>query len=73
MSRLKEIINADYDALENFERFNSDYSWLIEQAEKAERYEEALKYIAGENGNVFADTLEEARKSALTALEEERE
>jgi hypothetical protein len=36
---------------------------------KIERYEEALKYIAGES-HIYADTLEEAKESALIVLEE---
>jgi uncharacterized protein YbjQ (UPF0145 family) len=37
---------------------------------KVERYEEALRYIAGES-HVYADTLEEARESAITALDDD--
>lgn len=42
---------------------------FIEQQEMIEKYEETLKYIAGENGTVYADTLEEAKESALMVLE----
>lgn len=37
---------------------------------KIKRYEEALKYIAGES-RVYAGTLEEAKESALIALDDE--
>jgi uncharacterized protein YbjQ (UPF0145 family) len=39
---------------------------------KVERYEEALRYISGES-HVYADTLEEARESALVALDDDEE
>jgi uncharacterized protein YbjQ (UPF0145 family) len=40
---------------------------------KVEKYEEALRYIAGEHRTVYADTLEEARESAITALDDDEE
>lgn len=47
---LKAIKN-DYDEWEdNFGLFRGQIEWLIEQAEKVERYEKALNYInEGEN------------------------
>ncbi|MFS0592523.1 hypothetical protein AB1L05_13110 [Cytobacillus horneckiae] len=58
---LKSVDNSKQVLIANF----------IKQQEKIDRYEETLKYIAGENGSVFADTLEEAKKSALISLEED--
>jgi hypothetical protein len=36
---------------------------------KVEHYEEALKFIAGEHGTVYADSFDEAIQSALKALQ----
>jgi citrate synthase len=57
-SRVKEL-EQNYDALNYLQS-------------KVEKYEEALRYIAGE-GTVYADTLEEARESAITALDDDEE
>lgn len=46
MSRLEEIKNSDFDLLSNIERFNKDYLWLIEQAEKVEDLERKLKDLS---------------------------
>jgi septation ring formation regulator EzrA len=60
--------NAELNELrETVKRHDETYSYL--QA-KVERYEEALRYIAGES-HVYADTLEEARESAITALDDD--
>jgi hypothetical protein len=42
MDRLDEIINADYDLIKNLERFDSDYKWLIERAEKLKKIERVM-------------------------------
>jgi predicted nuclease with TOPRIM domain len=61
--------NAELNELrETVKRHGETYSYL--QA-KVERYEEALRYIAGENRTVYADTIEEARDSAITALDDD--
>jgi hypothetical protein len=53
--RLEEIKKADYDLLDNVEKFQSDYSWLIEQAEKVEELtkgiQEVKKYMDENSGS----------------------
>ncbi|GAK12223.1 hypothetical protein [Geomicrobium sp. JCM 19039] len=52
------------------DKFERDLEFLIEQAEKVERYEESLRYISGEWERFLkADTLEDAEDSARGALE----
>jgi uncharacterized coiled-coil DUF342 family protein len=59
INEVRKELKQNYDALNHLQS-------------KIEKYEEALRCIAGE-GTVYADTLEEARESAITALDDDEE
>ena len=71
--RLERIIQMQYDGYTIWDMSEDDLVWLIEQAEKAERYEKALREIANEqevgegdfNADDVANNLIATAKDAL--------
>ena len=71
--RLERIIQMQYDGYTIWDMSEDDLVWLIEQAEKAERYEKALREIANEqevgegdfNADDVANNLIATAKEAL--------
>ena len=71
--RLERIIQMQYDGYTIWDMSEDDLVWLIEQAEKAERYEKALREIANEqevgegdfNADDIANNLIATAKEAL--------
>ena len=77
--RLERIIQMQYDGYTIWDMSEDDLVWLIEQAEKAERYEKALREIANEqevgegdfNADDVANNLIATAKEALERKENE--
>ena len=75
--RLERIIQMQYDGYTIWDMSEDDLVWLIEQAEKAERYEKALREIANEqevgegdfNADDVANNLIATAKDALEGKE----
>lgn len=73
--RLNVEINA-IKGLKGYEDYlilqRNNWELVKELEQQNERYKQALEYISNEHGtSVYADTLEEARASAIMILEEE--